>query len=175
MDLERTIIKAVSTIYPKHYEPHHPRGLYRVKYLEPISLRKAIYQFATYFRREFQYDFVQYSIEPEPNYGDKNTWAYLIGEPLYDHRLGSYGACCFRWRDKWTNLEPHWALQWIWIHPYKRNNGLLSKYWPFLEEKFGNFMVEDPLSKAMEYFLKNRAMQHDHQYEGIKKEESCLT
>ena len=167
MELDRTLIKGTGTAYPKLWEPGVPRGLYRVSYSESVVLRRAVLQFATYFRREFQYDFIQYSLDRNIDDTDEKVSAYLFGEPMYCGKLSSYGACCFRYRDKYTDLQPHWALQWIWLHPYKRNDGILTELWPYFESKFRNFMVESPLSRAMEYFLKNKPMQYPHDYKAI--------
>ena len=108
----------------------------------PIMLRKQVQEFAFYFQREFDYDFVQYLAKEKTSYS-----AYLIAnQDFYRPRMW-VGACCFRERSSGN------ALQWIWIHPFWRNRGILKASWPALREHHGNFAVEGPLSPAMESFL----------------------
>jgi hypothetical protein len=45
-----------------------------------------------------------------------------------------------------------------------RGKGLLTEFWTYFEEKYGNFMLERPLSKAMESFLKTKPMKFNHDY-----------
>lgn len=44
-------------------------------------------------------------------------------------------------------------MQWLWLHPYARSKGIMSALWPSFLEKFGDFNVERPLSKAMKAFV----------------------
>jgi hypothetical protein len=66
------------------------------------------------------------------------------------------GACAFRWRE-WKNHPPSWGLQWIWVAPKARRHGILSRRWPMLRQRFGDFVLEPPLSAAMAEF----AAKHD--------------
>lgn len=169
IDAERLIIKPCRHGYSKHESESLPYKLQSVNYKENISLRRAVYRFASYFRREFCFDFVQYSLTREKHNEDEVTLAYLFSELEYTHKRISYGACCFRYRDKtfWKNISPHWGMQWIWIHPYMRGKGLLTEFWPYFEEKYGNFMLERPVSKAMESFLKTKTMKFKHDYDEL--------
>lgn len=127
---------------------HAPTRLIEVRPDSPRSLRKAVERIAYYFRREFNYDFVQYAAEDD----DPHSHAFLWVAPynLFPEETG--GACCFRWRE-WEDAEPCWGLQWIWLHPYLRRKGLLAQAWPYYQERFGNFFSEPPLSPAMTAFL----------------------
>ncbi|QRG07161.1 hypothetical protein EZH22_01560 [Xanthobacter dioxanivorans] len=106
---------------------------------------KEIYQRALAFQREFRYDFVQW-LSPK---GDKdpNVHGFLFAGP------GDViaGACAFRLREH--EGRTWWGLQWVWVAPKFRCSGLLSSRWPMFREKFGSFVVESPLSKAMQGFL----------------------
>jgi hypothetical protein len=44
-------------------------------------------------------------------------------------------------------------MEWIWIHPYCRRQGLLSKAWPEFEKMFPGFEPDPPLSPAMQAFV----------------------
>jgi hypothetical protein len=46
-----------------------------------------------------------------------------------------------------------WALGWAWFHPYARRRGYLSQAWPYFRKRFGGFILEPPLSEAMEAFV----------------------
>ncbi|MEI5668927.1 hypothetical protein WBO78_28530 [Bosea sp. CCNWLW174] len=104
-----------------------------------------IYQRALAFRREFRYDFVQW-LSPK---GDKdpNVHGFLFAGP------GDVvaGACAFRLR--MHEGRTWWGLQWVWVAPKFRRSGLLSSRWPMFREKFGRFVVESPVSEAMQGFL----------------------
>ena len=113
---------------------------------------------ARYFRREFDYDCVQYSAV-ESTTRNKTTEAFLwsvTGLSATGYIQVAIGACCFRWR-KWKDAPPGWALQWIWLHPYERNQGRLTRAWPYFRERFGDFHVEPPLSPAMRAFVAKQA------------------
>ena len=122
--------------------------------------------YAHYFRREFRYDFVQFSASEESikyNYttqkyerNDFVGWLFTCSENSYRDSIGmvkTVGGCCFRYRE-YSNAPPGWALCWIWLHPYYRQRGILSKNWKLFQQEFGqNFDVEPPFSKAMASFL----------------------
>ncbi|MCC3407861.1 MAG: hypothetical protein JGK17_20160 [Microcoleus sp. PH2017_10_PVI_O_A] len=116
----------------------------------PKTYRKAVYLIAQFFRREFGYDFTQYGYEGEET--DPNSVAFLWIHPeaegySKEFKVPCIGACCFR-------LRPSgYGLQWIWLHPYLRRQGLLSDTWPEFINEFGKFSVEHPLSDAMKAFL----------------------
>jgi len=125
-------------------------------------LRRAVEQLARYFRREFHYDFCQYSADDD----DPDHRAYLWidrYEPQYRCHTCFYpviGACCFRHRRYDEHPLPpgippdHYALQWIWFHPYQRNQGHLTKALPYFQEQFSRLIAEPPFSPAMDAFLK---------------------
>jgi len=94
--------------------------------------------------------------------------AFLFYDTTYSIKCCAYGGFVMRYRE-YTNLKSHWGLQWIWLHPYKRNQGLTSSIIPFLQQKFGDFIIEGPLSKAMEGLIKklNLTDIHDN-YERLK-------
>ena len=122
----------------------------------PVSQKRAVECMATYFRREFGYDFVQYSADERTN--DETTLAWLWADGL----SGDYsivGGCCFRWRD-WDDLPSEWGLQWIWLHPYFRRKGMLTRSWGVFTAMFGPFDAEPPLSEAMSCFLKDKPCEH---------------
>lgn len=117
-----------------------------------LRLRREVERFAIYFRREFDYDFQQFEATERPR---KAYAAYLFtSEPNCFPRMWA-GACCFRWRE-YKEMDPRWAVQWIWLHPYYRSKGILGRAWERFHELHGNFICEPPLSPAMEAFLKKR-------------------
>ncbi len=115
-------------------------------------LKRAVHQIARYFRREFEYDFVLYDMDER----DSDHVAFLFpeneDEDLISFPTATVSACCFRWR-QWDNAPHGWALQWIWLHPYKRDKGILRELWSTFRYLFGDFHPEPPLSKAMAGFL----------------------
>jgi hypothetical protein len=127
-----------------------PPHLCTVRSHAPAAVRRAIYTCALYFRREFRYDFVQYSEREEEPSARAFLW---YGGPEYSGRCHAWGACCFRWRT-YTSCTPLWALQWVWLHPYLRTQGLLRGTWPYFLKRFGWFDVEPPYSPGMRAFLR---------------------
>jgi hypothetical protein len=121
----------------------------------PISTRRCVEQIARYFRREFRYDFVQYSAE----HPKSDTRAYIWHPQYYAGEQETViGAAYFCWRE-WSDADPGWALAWIWFHPYERRKGRLSSAWDYFRLRFGDFFVEPPLSAAMEAFLRKHDVQ----------------
>jgi hypothetical protein len=132
-------------------QPNEPVA---VRSKSPSKLRKAVERFAIYFRREFHYDFVQFSAKEKP--GDDEPYAaYLFASERNSYPRLWVGACCFRWRE-YDDVEPRWVVQWMWLHPYFRGKGILGHAWDKFHEVHGNFYCEPPLSRAMEAFLRKR-------------------
>src|SRR6266481_7355689 len=101
---------------PKQYDGIQ---LLKVNRESEIRIRKEVERFAYYFKREFNYDFPQYSVNDKTYY---TAYLFTNGENQYPHVW--IGACCFRSRnyaDLGLQCE---ALQWVWIHPYFRTKGI---------------------------------------------------
>jgi|GEM_PF-979627 len=140
----------LSLITPELLDPFITRN-------SPRNVRTAVHRIAQYFKREEGYDFTQFSIDDTTDYS-----VYLFYYRKYNYRRQEnsseiFGAASFR-RRAYENVSERWCLQWIWIHPYLRNKGLLKEAWPVFQEKYGNdFLPETPYSKAMVAFLRNHA------------------
>lgn len=108
-----------------------------------------MYNRALAFKREFHYDFVQW--KSREGHEDPDVHGYLFtgdkGEIV--------GAAAFRNRAEDTG-ESKWALQWIWFCPRERRKGHLAKRWAEFRSLFGDFIVEPPVSDAMQGFLKKQ-------------------
>jgi hypothetical protein len=124
--------------------------LYPVVYNSKLIFRQYVEKFAKYFRREMRFDFTQFQATGE-NYYDKRKYVAYLFNPKGYYAGYSIGACCFRWRT-FTDKQI-WGLQWIWIHPYARQKGLLKKYWKEFKLRHAPFYVEPPLSDIMNTFL----------------------
>jgi hypothetical protein len=125
-----------------------------VTWESPLKLRREVERFAIYFRREFSYDFQQFSATEKPK-KEQPYAAYLFTNETNHYPRVWVGACCFRWR-KYQDAEPRWGAQWAWLHPYYRGKGILSGAWDRFHELHGNFLPEPPYSPAMEAFLRKR-------------------
>jgi hypothetical protein len=122
----------------------------RVSVRSPQSYRRAVYRLARYFRREMDYDVVQYGFDGRESDPDHVAFLWVHPEAIglgEGFRVPCVGATCFRLRDEGR------AMQWVWMHPYFRRRGLLSEAWPEFVREFGDFAVEGPLSAAMKGFL----------------------
>lgn len=119
-----------------------------VTWVSPKWKHLEIYRRASAFRREFGFDFVQW----ESSEGDPDPHAQ--GFLLTDGKNVILGAAAFRWREPQDTADrPFWGLQWVWVCPSARRNGLLSSRWAMFRARFGNFFVEGPVSEGMQRFL----------------------
>jgi len=132
--------------------PNIYKNLLEVENIHTKQVRLALYKIACFFQREFRYDFIQYSMNDDDRESLRSFMFFFPG--YYEEKDIAFGGCCFRYRDKWTDVHPHWALQWIWLHPFERSKGHLQEVWDMFVKEFGNFYVEPPLSRAMKFFLR---------------------
>ena len=100
---------------------------------------------ATFFRREFHYDFVQWGSSKGDN--DPGARGFLFA----DDEDAIVGACVFRLRNQ--DGEKRWGLQWVWVCPRARRSGVLVRRWSAFRKRFADFQVERPVSPAMEAFV----------------------
>jgi len=112
----------------------------------PKWMQREMYERATRFRREMGFDFVQWTAPGRV--ADQEARGHL----LTDEHGAIHGACSFR---------PHggtgrWGLQWIWVRPEARRTGILSRQWEDMRRRYGDFLVEGPVSPAMQAFLERR-------------------
>lgn len=119
----------------------------------PRRLRAAVHTFAVAFRRESRFDFVQFPDPDDRTDRAWEAWLWPASEARYlSVRSVAVGAACFR-RVAWEELpEPAWTACWIWLHPYVRRLGMVSGAWPTFIDRYGDFILEPPLSDAMEGF-----------------------
>lgn len=112
-----------------------------------------MYKRALRFKREFHYDFTQWSEYED----DPKAHGFLFADDVGVFGRGAIvGACAFRWRE-WTDHPAGWAMQWIWIAPKVRRHGILTRRWPRFRDQFGDFHLEQPLSEAMQAFADKAA------------------
>lgn len=123
-----------------------------------MHLKKAVLRLATFFKRENDYDFIQFSILEKEGYTVRIFYRrkYNNKRGLYGSEI--YGAACFRERNSLGGIPTKWSLQWVWLHPYFRSKGILKNSWPQLLKDFGaEFFVETPYTHTMLAFLKKHA------------------
>lgn len=108
----------------------------------PKWMHRRLALIAAMFKREFGCDFVMWEES-----GDDG-----IGFILSDQDGRAQGGCALRWR-KWSNAAPCWVLQWIWVAPPYRRQGILRDTWCMLTKKFAGVIPEWPYSPAMAQFL----------------------
>ena len=129
--------------------------LVRVTTRSPLAHRRAVYRLARYFRWGSGYDVVPYGFDGDEDDPDHVAFLWVHPEAAYlpdGFRVPCVGAACFRRREAGP------ALQWAWMHPFYRRQGLLSGAWPEFVAEFGSFEVEGPLSVPMQRFL----IKHGH-------------
>jgi len=134
-------------------------GIFEIVPASPADTRKALEEIARYFLREFHYDGIQYEADEHLfEYIEYKGFVFL--ESSYDTMTDKddethsriLGGACFRNRE--YENGPQWVLDWVWLHPFARNQGILKKHWSKFKSIFGNdFHVEPPLSLVMENFI----------------------
>ena len=106
-------------------------------------------RFARYFMREMHYDGIQFEAASDAQdsfYFTTNWQAFLF---IHDDRY--IGAGCFRHRPE-ESAESPWVFDWLWLHPYCRRRGNLSRAWGTIVNEMPNFRLQSPLSVAMQAF-----------------------
>lgn len=106
---------------------------------------------ARYFKKEMKFDNLQFD---ESMYDNEDFVGFLFleramdlvaHEDHYPNRVVGGGV-----------LVEHGAsyeLDWVWLHPFSRNRGLLRNSWKTFARRFGQFSVATPLSVQMSAFL----------------------
>lgn len=130
-------------------------GRHEVKDNSPLEIRTALEQFARYFKAEFHYDDVQYYADEH----DEDCIGFLFTESALDIVTNEHtqmptrcsGGCCFR-KVRFKDGD-RWVLYWVWLHPFFRNRGILTRHWRRFREQFGDVIVEMPISSSMQSFL----------------------
>jgi len=133
-------------------------GILTVTKYSDEHIRQQLELFARYFKKEFKYNSIQY--EANEHLFDENRYSGFLFSELARDRLEEdtpsvfrlFGGGCFRWRE-YKDHKPTWVLDWIWIHPFFRHRGHLHKHWKFMRDRYGDFLVEHPLSADMEKFI----------------------
>lgn len=129
----------------------HLPAVLRVTIRSPRAHRRAVYRLAAYFLQEMRFGVLQYGYDGDEDDPDHVAFLWVHPEVVgmsWEFRAPCVGAACFRQREE---CGP--ALQWAWMHPYFRRQGLLSEAWPTFVREFGDFAVEGPVSTAMKAFL----------------------
>lgn len=129
-------------------------GLVKVTAASELFLRQEVERFARYFLREMHTGGIQY--EASENEFDGCFVPYEAY--IFEHQSFCVGACCFRQRPSSQDCASlYWSMDWIWLHPYVRRNGILTRAWQEFERTYGeNFDLAKPLSSAMESFVAKR-------------------
>jgi hypothetical protein len=134
------------------------KGLRKVTNISVSSEKKALEQFANYFKKEMHYDNVQYDADSH----HKNTVGFLFTENAMDACTEQHTEMPTRCvgGGAFQNVSGEWVLCWIWFHPFFRDKGLLSRQWEALCLQFGEFAIETPVSPSMKGFLAKQSTEH---------------
>lgn len=106
---------------------------------------------ASYFKKEMKFDHLQFD---ESMYDNADYVGFLLlqgamdlvtHDDHYPNRVVGGGTFVKRG----DRLE----LDWVWLHPFSRNEGALRNAWKTFKNKFGQFTVAMPLSVQMAAFL----------------------
>ena len=117
-------------------------------------LQYSVWKIACLFRNEMNFAIPDYWHKGEAVGEDVRAYLWCKTCDEYPTGLGPsdvvIGGCCF------YPHEDAWGLHWVWLHPFERRQGRLSRVWPYFEERFGSFVPMPPWSDAMRHFLKKQ-------------------
>lgn len=139
-----------------------PGGLLIVGSTSPKQYREAVEELGSYFCRELRYDnrpYCAWEHKPPAEYctqpkTDEELRAFLFLDPEVSHqrRWQTFGAACFRLR-RFKDKNSIWIFAWAWLHAAQRRRNHLTRVWPFFKAMFGEFAIQEPLSRDMMAFL----------------------
>lgn len=109
----------------------------------PNWMHVAMYRRARAFKREFEYDHVQWNDQADAN--DRGIAFAFLDDA---HRM--IGGCSFQIGG---GADGRNRMMWIWFCPGARRQGHLSRAWSRLRARMGNFDLEPPVSRAMQAFM----------------------
>jgi hypothetical protein len=118
-----------------------------VDHRSPRWLHRRVYEIAHALKCDEGYDCTQWSADGALT-RTQQCHAILFVEP------GGIpiGACSFSWI-VWQDAPASWRMNFVWIaEPYRRQ-GQLVRRWPLFQQRYGEFALELPLSKAMRAFI----------------------
>ncbi len=154
--LNNKVLEKLRSEFWKSSEDVLPYNLHQIFPTSPKPAREALEQLARNFKKESGYDFTQYTASETE--GQDHLGAFLWAEDCLNNDFvdnRAIGGLCFRYRKKYYAQEDFngWALQWVYIHPNHRRNGLLASAWDYFKTKYGDFLIEDPFSISMYFFI----------------------
>ncbi len=125
----------------------------------PIWMHREIHQRALQFKREFQYDFLQWEGSLRKKNLRPESHGYLFADHTDTYGPGAaIGACAF-WHE-----DEKWRMRWIWVCPSMRRSGVLAKRWAEFLHRYGDFEIDTPLSEAMAAFVNKHGTAKQKQY-----------
>ena len=129
--------KALSTLHARfgHYVPLTAQS--------PTWLNRRLYRIARALRWENNYDYPMWS----------ESGCDAPGFILTDSDGRALGGCAVEWGE-WSDVRARYVLQWIWIAPPYRRQGLLRDTWSMLTAKYDGILPAPPYSpEAARFFL----------------------
>ena len=114
-----------------------------VRFHSPQWMHKRLYRIAQMLQRENGYDFVMWDMRRDD--GDGYIFTDAAGRAL--------GGFAVRWCE-WTDWPDSWVLQWIWVAPPHRRQGLMRRAWAMLTANYPDILPERPFSRSAAKFFK---------------------
>lgn len=100
-----------------------------------------------YFHRETHFDFAPYTAGDE----DDNRVVYLVRTRRMLTAVPLIAGAV-----ELQRVSEDWVLTWIWLHPWERGTALVREVFDLLDETYGSFFIEVPISGAMRSLIKKR-------------------
>jgi hypothetical protein len=156
-------LAAWRTRLEKHADPE------LVTAYSPIWMHREVHQRALQFKREFQYDFLQWEGTLETKNPCPESHGYLLADHTDAYGPGAaVGACAF-WHE-----GDKWRLRWVWVCPSMRRSGVLVRRWAEFLKRYGDFEIDTPLSDAMAAFVNKHGTEKQKQYLQAQPPTECL-
>lgn len=111
----------------------------------PQWMHQEVRRRAEAFKREQKYDWVQWPESPDsPDFESFEGYLFVSSDGTVT------GACGFYRQPE--DVGP-WRLDWVWLAPGYRRQGILQQHWKEFRTRYGDFEVAPPFSDAMRGFL----------------------
>ena len=120
-----------------------------------MTLKRSVQDMGSNLYSELHYDGRPYSADAPNPPRNMTAFLWVNRTVVRSDRVPVTGGCCFDLKE-YRDTGSLWLMQWIWMHPSVRNQGMLTRAWPYFEQRFGRFVVQAPLSETMTAFLKSK-------------------
>lgn len=114
-------------------------NLVHVDYSSPLTLQHELYMRGRIFKKELDLSGTYWFPNGKE---DKNAHGFLFNDETGHYGNGSIiGGCVVRW-EKYEGGPARWWLDWAWVNPNARQQGIFSRHLAKLSERFEGLQLQ---------------------------------